>query len=273
MSDPSDGDYEIVEGLKTFYIKRGGGHPLVLIHGAAPGASSRVSWKLNIDSLASAGFAVYAFDQPGFGYTDNPKDHSLEYRVTHARAFLNQLGLERFHVIGNSGGAYIAARIALEDPRIGRLVLVSSSTLAPKGSAESEKLAQQHSAELREFSPSIENMRMLTMGTLFNRALVDEPLVRERYEMSIGKNSEAQSARRNAAPAKPIEDELADIKCKTLILWGNNDRGAAVERALLLFRLIPNAELHIFDRCAHWVQWDQAARFNRIVADFLNASE
>jgi pimeloyl-ACP methyl ester carboxylesterase len=45
--------------------------------------------------------------------------------------------------------------------------------------------------------------------------------------------------------------------------------GAATERALGLLDCIPGAELHVFDRCAHWVQWDQAERFNRLVADFL----
>jgi pimeloyl-ACP methyl ester carboxylesterase len=64
-------------------------------------------------------------------------------------------------------------------------------------------------------------------------------------------------------------DELPRLKTRTLILWGNNDQGAAVERALLLLQRIPGAELHVFDRCAHWVQWDQAARFNDLVADFL----
>jgi pimeloyl-ACP methyl ester carboxylesterase len=268
-------DYLEVDSLRTFYIKLGSGHPVVLIHGAAPGACSQVSWKLNIEPLAAAGFTVYAFDQPGFGYTHtgNPNDHSLEHRVAHTRSFLNTLQLDRFHLIGNSVGAYIAARIALEDRKTGRLVLVSSSTLAPKGSAESEQLAKQHSEELREYSPGIDNMRTLTMGTLFNRELMTEQLVRERYEMSTGKNFEAQLARRKTAAARPIHGELRNLKCKTLILWGNNDRGAAVERALLLFQLIPNAELHIFDRCAHWVQWDQAARFNQIVADFLSAND
>lgn len=266
---PYKGEYAEVDGLRTFYVKAGSGYPLLLIHGAAPGACSLVSWKLNIEPLAAAGFTVYAFDQPGFGYSDSPKDHTLEYRVAHAQAFINTLQLDRFHLIGNSVGAYIAARIALKDQRIGRLVLVSSSTLAPKGSAESEKLAKQHSEELREYSPSMQNMRSLSLGTLFHRELVTEELVRERYEMSIGKNYEAQLARGKAPAAKPIQGELRDLKCKTLILWGNNDRGAVVERALLLFQLIPNTELHIFDRCAHWVQWDQAARFNRIVVDFL----
>jgi len=37
---------------------------------------------------------------------------------------------------------------------------------------------------------------------------------------------------------------------------------------VLLFEKISQPELHIF---AHWVQWDQAVRFNHLVADFLKA--
>lgn len=52
---------------------------------------------------------------------------------------------------------------------------------------------------------------------------------------------------------------------------GANDRGATLEKALLLLQTIPGAELHIFDRAAHWPQWDQSARFNTVVRDFLIA--
>lgn len=272
MTELGKSHYITVNGLKTFYLTVGRGRPLLLIHGAAPGTATEISWQLNIEPLANAGFTVYAFDQPGFGRTDNPRDHSLEHRVVHARAFIRSLQLDRFHLIGNSVGAYIAARIALEDQASRRLVLVSSSTIAPKGSAQAQAIAQQHSRELKEYVPSIDNMGALTRGTLFNEALITETLVAERYAMSIGKNYEAQVARKATPSARPIHDELRNLKSKTLILWGNNDRGATVERALLLFQQIPNAELHIFDRCAHWVQWDQAARFNQLVVDFLHAS-
>lgn len=267
------GEYLTVDGIRTFYIKAGSGYPLLLIHGGSPGACSAVNWGPNIEPLAESGFTVYAFDQAGFGRTDNPADHSLEYRVAHARSFIDALKLGHFHLVGNSMGAYIAARIALEDQRIGRLVLVASATLAPKGSPQAEALSKEHSKKLREYSPTLENARTLTMGTLYNQELLTEELVQERYAMSIGKNLEAQSKRRKAPPPKPIQEELRNLKVKTLILWGNNDRGAAVERALLLFKAIPNAELHLFDKCAHWVQWDKVVRFNRIVADFLQQGD
>jgi pimeloyl-ACP methyl ester carboxylesterase len=263
------GTFLDVDGLRTFYIERGRGVPVVLVHGAAPGACTLVSWQPNLDPLAAAGFRVIAFDQPGFGLTDLPSDYSMEYRVAHAKAFLDTLGLDRYHLVGNSVGAYVAARLALEDPRVDRLVLISSSVLAPRGSAEADALAREHSAELRAFEPSLERVRAMTMKTLYSPDLVTEDLVQARFEMSSGPRYKAQIARRSAAPQRAILDQLPNITQKTLILWGNNDKGAAVERSLLLHQLIPGAELHIFDRCGHWVQWDQAKRFNRLVSDFL----
>jgi len=64
---------------------------------------------------------------------------------------------------------------------------------------------------------------------------------------------------------------MSQFRVKALLLWGNNDVGVSVERGLELFHRIPGAEFHLFDRCAHWVQWDQADRFNRLVADFAGA--
>lgn len=271
MAITSKQEYIQVDGIKTFFVKAGDGHPLLLIHGASPGASSLVNWKLNIEPLAAAGFAIYAYDQPGFGYTENPSDHSIEYRVTHAKALINALGLDQFHVVGNSVGGYIAVRLALEDKRVKSFVTTTSGSLSPQGSADSQALAKKHSEELREYEPTLENMRKLTLGTIFNQELVTEELVRERYEMSTGKNYEAQLQRRNAARQKPVHEELKQLPVKALLLWGCNDRGVSVERGLELFRSIPGAEFHLFNRCAHWVQWDKAARFNDLVSNFLRS--
>jgi pimeloyl-ACP methyl ester carboxylesterase len=262
-------EYLQVDGIRTFLVSAGTGHPLVLIHGASPGASSLVNWKLNLGPLAEAGFAVYAYDQPGFGFTENPADHSIEYRVRHAKALIDILDVERIHIVGNSVGGYIGARLALEDSRVKSFVTTTSGSLSPQGSAESQSLAKKHSEDLREYEPSLENMRKLTSGTIFNQELVTEELVRERYEMSIGKNYDAQVQRRNAARQRPVYDEMRQLRVKALLLWGKNDRGVSVERGLELFQRIPGAEFHLFDKCAHWVQWDQDDRFNTLVADFL----
>ena len=262
--------YLDIDGLRTFYLAAGSGHPVVLIHGGSPGACSLVNWRLNMEPLAACNLCLYAFDQAGFGNTDNPADYSMEYRVAHARAFIDALGLERFHLVGNSMGAYMAARIALEDSRAGRLVLVSSSTLAPPGSSEAAALGKKHAQELREYTPTLDNMRAMTLKTLFKRELVTDELVAKRYAMSSGRHFDAILKRREAASWKPMVEELPKLRNRTLILWGKNDRGAALERALLLFKALPDAELHVFNECGHWVQWDQADRVTRMGCDFLS---
>jgi 2-hydroxy-6-oxonona-2,4-dienedioate hydrolase len=242
-----------------------------LIHGAAPGASAQVNWGPAISGLAAGGFAVHAYDQPGFGYSAVPDDHSMEFRVAHAFEVIRALRFERFHLVAQSQGAYIAARVALEDPRVDRLVLVSSGTLAPAGSDESRDLAARHEQRLRAYEPSLEAMREMTLKTLHRSELVTEELVRERYEMSVGPRHEAMLQRQKAAGAVSLGERLAKIANPTLIVWGNNDHGVSLERGLLLFRALPDAEFHLFNHAAHWPQWDQADRFNRLVIGFLSA--
>lgn len=258
-----------IAGVKTFYVHGGSGPPIIFIHGSSPGACSLVSWKLNLDAFARAGFSVYAYDQPGFGFSGIPTDHSLEFRVTHAAAFLAAIAADRVHLVANSMGAYIAARLALDHAAVDRLALASSSTLAPKGSVTSAARAQAHGDELRGYVPSLEAMRTMTCKTLFRQELVTDELVRERYEMSKGPLFDAGKARAAVRGFRSLESELHRLRNPTLLLWGANDRGAAVERAVLLLQSLAGAELHVFNHCAHWVQWDQADRFNQLVTDFL----
>src|SRR5262249_52589280 len=114
--DRSRGTFVDILGLKTFYIRAGQGDLLVLLHGASPGACTLVSWSPVIDRFAAMGFDVIAFDQPGYGLTDNASDFSFDMQEKHARAFLDHLQLPRYHALGNSRGGYIGARLALEDP-------------------------------------------------------------------------------------------------------------------------------------------------------------
>ncbi|MCI0779434.1 MAG: alpha/beta fold hydrolase [Chloroflexi bacterium] len=274
MRSVAAGQFVDVLGLKTHYISAGkGGEPLVLIHGGSPGASAGLSWKNNIEALAEAGIDVYAFDQPGYGHTDIPSDHSSAFRLAHAKAFIDAMGFgSEYSVMGNSAGSDIAARIALADERVRRLVLVASGTLAPAGSAAAQALSKEHAERLGAYTPSLENARELSLGTLYHAELVTDAFVQERYEMSSGALYDAMLERRKQPRPEKIYDKLGGLKMETLIIWGRHDGGASVEKALLLFEAVPHAQLHVFSDSAHWVMWDEAARFNRLVADFVTGS-
>ena len=262
QSSTEVGSFLDVDGIRTFFVERGDGEAVVMIHGDGPGVCAQVSWQLNVEPLARRGFWTIAYDQPGFGRSDAPADHSLEYRVQHARALIDALGLTHYHLIGSSAGAYVAARLALEDPRVDRLVLVDGSSL----------LAPTTALATPAPGPTLDAVRALTQQTLYRRELATDDLVRLRFDMSTGTRHATQVARQSAAPARSILGDLSRLGRKSLILWGKNDGSAAAEDALQLFHAIPSAELHLFGECGRWVQWDQSERFNRLVADFLQSA-
>jgi 2-hydroxy-6-oxonona-2,4-dienedioate hydrolase len=42
-----------------------------------------------------------------------------------------------------------------------------------------------------------------------------------------------------------------------------------MDAGLRLLAGLPNSELHVFNNCGHWAQWEHAETFNRLVLDFL----
>ena len=60
-----------VNGLKTRYIEACSSPAAILWHGASLGSSADVFEK-NLGPVADAGVRAIAYDQPGFGRTDNP---------------------------------------------------------------------------------------------------------------------------------------------------------------------------------------------------------
>ena len=93
-----------LDGLDIRYFEEGAGIPAILIHGAGLGSSAEV-WLRNMGALASAGIRAIAFDQPGYGESDNPADYSLAYRRDTVLRLMDALGIDRAALVGQSQGA------------------------------------------------------------------------------------------------------------------------------------------------------------------------
>ncbi len=185
------------------------------------------------------------------------------------------MGMDRYHVLGNSAGVYPALRLALEDQRVAKVVIIAGAGVSLPLSPEAQAASREHGEALNSYTPGLENMRQLTLGTLYRDELVSEELVKLRYEMSIGPNYEARLARQgreSSRPSRPItpEEIASSYHAPTLVVWGKNDPGSVIERGYRTFEAIPGAEIHAFDSCGHWPMWDQTERFVSVVADFLN---
>src|SRR5215212_7781989 len=96
-------------GIETNYHEAGSGAPVILIHGSGPGVSAWANWRLALPYLAER-LRVFAYDQVGFGYTELRDDqrYGLDRWVKHLLDFMQAVGVERAHLVGNSMGASVA---------------------------------------------------------------------------------------------------------------------------------------------------------------------
>src|SRR3546814_15382440 len=104
-----------------------------MLHGGGPGASAWSNFGSALPGFA-AGFRTILIDQPGFGGSDKPPVEGNYYRFAakYVVRLLDQLGIERAHVLGNSLGGGTAVRLALEHQRrVARLGLMGTGGLLP----------------------------------------------------------------------------------------------------------------------------------------------
>ncbi len=109
------------------FSRRGTGPPLLLLHGLG---SARQAWSPVVDALAGR-FDVIAVDLPGFGGSAalpagvEPVPARLAASVA---AFLDGMGIDAPHVVGNSLGGWVALELAAVRP-VASLTLLSPAGL------------------------------------------------------------------------------------------------------------------------------------------------
>ena len=126
------------------------------------------------------------------------------------------------------------------------------------------------------YTPGVERMRALLDIFSYNHDLVGDDLARMRYDASIRPGVQEAYASMFPAPRQRWVDAMAHdeaairaIPHSTLIVHGRDDRVIPLATSLTLSQWIVDSQLHVFGRCGHWTQIEHAARFNRLVRDFL----
>lgn len=257
-------------GIDTNYHDIGSGEPVFLIHGSGPGVTAWANWRLTMPVLAER-FRVIAPDMVGFGYTERPADirYTMDGWVEHALGVMDALGLEQTHLVGNSFGGALALALAIRHPeRVRRLVLMGSVGVAFPITPALDAVWG--------YTPSLDAMRGLMDFFAHDRRLVTDELARLRYEASIRPGFQESYSAMFPAPRQRWVDAMAsreaDIRRlpnETLVIHGREDQVIPLLTSTTLASWIPRAQLHVYPQCGHWTQIEHAARFARLVADFL----
>ncbi|WP_068075711.1 alpha/beta fold hydrolase [Novosphingobium lentum] len=269
--NPEIGERIDVGGIGTNYIAAGAGAPLVLIHGSGPGVTAFANWRGVIPDL-SQHFRCLAPDTLGFGYTDFPAEirgFAMYRWLDHLIGFLDALGIEQAHFIGNSyGGALTLALAARAPERVGRIVLMGAAGLAFP--------LTDGLAKVWGYQPSVDAMRDLMTTFAFDPTLVKEEIVVSRYQASIRPGAQQAYSSLFPEPRQRWLDALATdegtlraLPHRTLILHGREDVIVPVAQSVKFNQLIEHSELHVFGGCGHWTQIEKRDRFLDLVIPFL----
>ena len=231
---------------------------VIMLHGSGPGASGWANFNRNIEPLVKAGYRVILMDCPGWSKSDPIvcTGSRSELNARALKGLMDALNIERAHLIGNSMGAHSVTAFALANPtRIGKLVMMGGGTGGPSQfvpmPTEGIKLLQ---GLYRD--PSIENLKKMMAVFVFDSSSLTDELFQARLDNMLMRRDHLENFVKSlAANPKQFTDygpRLSEITAPALVIWG-----------------LPNAELHIFNKCGHWAQWEHADKFNRMVLDFL----
>ena len=257
-------------GITTNYHDVGEGFPALFIHGSGPGVSAWANWRLVMPALSER-LRVIAPDMAGFGFSERPAGikYDLDTWVAQAIGLLDALGLEQADVVGNSFGGALALAMAIRHPqRVRRLVLMGSVGV-PFDITEGLDAVW-------GYTPSFENMRRIMDYFAWDRSLVNDELAELRYRASIRPGFQESFGAMFPAPRQRWVDALASreehiraLPQETLIVHGRDDRVIPLLTSLTLAEWIDRSQLHVYGRCGHWTQIEHAARFAKLVGDFL----
>lgn len=265
------------------YHEAGEGPPLLLLHGSGPGVTGWRNYRGNLAVFAEH-FRCLVLEFPGFGVSDPTDAHPMAAAPEAVTRFLDGLGLDRVDVIGNSMGGIVAAQVAMAHPdRIRRLVTIGGvgRNLFSPGPGEGINLLMEFTEE-----PERETLVRWLNSMVHDPTLVTEELIEERWQHATGPDTlagarkmygRAAFAARAEAAAKsdqpPYWAMLHKIKARTLLTWGRDDRVSPLDTAILPMRTIPDAELHVFPNCGHWVMIEQKAAWESTVLAFLTEED
>lgn len=262
-------------GVKTYFLTSGDGEPVVLLHGSAAGVSAVHNWQHSMSPLARAGFSVYAPEFVGYGRTEKPAwANNIEAKEKHILDFMDALCLECVYLVGNSMGGRVSLGIAASRPdRVKKMVLLGSAGL---------RLARPSKdvLEIPNFRPSKGTMRKMLEYIYYDKSIVTEEMLEQRYQMSLlpGADQALKSFMKGFVEADgslhlwDMESSLPKIKLPTLLLWGKGDRLVPVSLGEKMSKILPNARLVVIDKCGHSVQIEHPQKFNDLVINFFSST-
>ncbi len=260
-------------GQVVRYFVAGAGPALVFVHGTP---FSSYVWHRVIPHFVDS-HRVHCFDLLGYGQSEqrDGQDVSLGVQNELLAELLDHWALERPDVVAHDFGGATALRTHLLNGKDYRtLTLIDPVALAPWGSPF-VKHVRQHEAAFRGVPAYIHEaiVAAYVRGAVL-RAIPEEELA-PYLQNWLGEIGQAAFYRQIAQMDQRYTDEVqpryGEVRCPTLILWGEEDQWIPIERGRQLQRAIPAARFRAIAHAGHLVQEDAPEAIVAALLGFLPA--
>lgn len=244
--------YLEVDGLRIEYLEGGKGDVLVLLHGFG---ANKDNWT-RIGKHLTAHFRVIAPDLPGFGESSsNPDgDYTIFAQAKRIKAMVQALGIQSFHLGGNSMGGNIAGAYASRYPNdLKSLLLIAPGGVASAEPSELYRLLMEGKPNPLIAATTEDYDRLLDFVFVkkpfipwpVKKMLVKEALARQSLNRKIFQQL------RSSTDTPPLEVMLQGLPVPTLIIWGAQDRVLHVSGARIIAAHMPKAKAEVMEAVGH----------------------
>jgi pimeloyl-ACP methyl ester carboxylesterase len=282
-------------GLATYGAE--GGLPILALHGAP---ASRIMFDVADEPAKRLGLTLYCPERPGYGATPNGGEPTLATRVMDLAAIVDKLSLDRFAVVGVSGGGpYAVALSALLQDRVAGLGLVSPvGPIAQFASAHKSGAVDDRYGELshghRMYFLELPKHRRLAaiqaeigahvfkvapqpFTKVFARTLTesDTQILSKPHVQQSLVSMTLEALRQGPAGgladlkiySKPWQVDFDSITAPAILWQGTRDRIVPAAVSMWLSELIPNCRLERLEGSGHFWIYDHVAEVLAAIAE------
>ena len=248
-------------GVRLSYGDTGGsGVPVVFVHAAT---GSRRVWEYQLPAFTASGYRVITYDRRGFGGSvPDPAGPQPGTGADDLLGLLNQLGLERVHLVGTAAGGIVALDFAVSFPQRLRSLVVANSI---GGVLDEDYIELGRRLRPPSFNALPPDVREL--GPSYRAANAQGTarwLELERQSRPEGTQPLAQSFRNRLTFSL-----LETIAVPTLLLTGDADLYAPPAVMRLFAARIKSSESVVVPEVGHSAYWEQPDVFNQKTLEFV----
>lgn len=269
----------VVDGIRISSYVVGRGRPVLLLHGLG---GTKISWAPLLGPLAER-HQVLVPDLPGHGESEKPRvEYSPRFYAQVVGGLLDELGIERAVVLGNSMGGRIALELALRSPkRVAALGLLDPALPGQRWRsvvAFTRLLPMEIGAvpfPIRERWMKVMVQRLFANPERLGPDAVD--LATKEFMRVFG-DPRARMAFLSSLRALVTEPRdafwsaMRRVEQRTLVVVGEDDRLVPSRLGVRLAETLPNADLLLLPNVGHVPQFEATAEILEPIMAFLDSA-